>query len=147
MACNCIISRPGYTSITNSLAQAVNTNGSINFGHVVASSEAENISTLDGRELIVCHTGTYSVDVEVLGTPTASSVLMLSININGYQRAIVAFTTPATPKKTLYTVRGVFYMERGDRISVVSLGASSLTLDPATHVNEYNVNTLIQRYN
>lgn len=145
--CCPVNSRPGYSSLTNSLAQVINTNGSINFGHVVASSEGQNICTLDGNTLTVEHTGTYSIEAQVLGTPTAASVLMLSININGYQRAIVAYTTPATATKDLFIVRGVFYMEKGDSISLVNLGVATLTLDAATHINEYNVNTLIQRYN
>lgn len=137
----------GYNSLTNNLSQVLIANGTLNLGHVVAASCAQNISTLNGQTLTVNNTGTYNISVQIVGIATASVLSTLSININGVPRASVSRLIGVTPADSIYEVRGIFYMNEGDVITVTNTGIAVLTLTAPIAVNGYNVSTIIERYN
>lgn len=136
----------GYNSLTNNLSQILPVNGTLNLGHIVAASCAQNISTLSGQTLTVNNTGTYNISVQVVGIATASVLSTLSININGVPRASVSRLIGVAPTDSIYEVRGIFYVNEGDVITVTNTGVAVLTLTAPTAVNGYNVSTIIERY-
>lgn len=136
----------GYNSLTNNLAQTVASGGVINLGHVVAASCAQNISTLDGSSLVVNNDGTYNIQVDIMATPSVSSIAQIQININGVSRASIAIPTGTVVAMATYTVRGVFAMNKGDIITVTN-NAGAITLVTSPALNFYNVSTIIERYN
>lgn len=140
------MSAVGYNSLTNNLAQTVATNGVINLGHIVAASCAQNVSTLDGTSLVVNNTGVYNIQFDVVGTPTVSSTLQLQININNVSRAAISMVTGANADTDTFTVRGIFYMNKGDIITITNTGGA-FTIPAVTVLNGYNVSTIIERYN
>lgn len=141
-----IMGAVGYNSLTNSLAQTVASGGIVNLGHVVAASCAQNISTLDGSSLVVNNDGTYNIQVDIMATPSVSSIAQIQLNINGVSRAAIAIPTGAVVAMATYTVRGVFAMSKGDIITV-SNNAGAITLVASPVLNFYNVSTIIERYN
>lgn len=147
MSCFCgKKSTPGYTFITNSVAQTWATNGILQPGSILATSSANNIS-ISGSSLVVANTGTYMVDVSIMGTPgTASSTTIPTINVNGTPVYGNSYTGGATQVEGEFNVRAVLSLDKGDVITITNAGASSLTIAAATSPN-YNVNIIIERFN
>lgn len=136
----------GYNSLTNNLSQILPVNGTLNLGHIVAASCAQNISTLNGQTLTVNNTGTYNISVQAIGIATASVLSTLSININGVPIASVSRLIGVALTDSIYEVRGIFCVNKGDVITVTNTGVAVLTLTAPTAVNGYNVSTIIERY-
>lgn len=136
----------GYNSLTNNLSQILPVNGTLNLGHIVAASCAQNISTLNGQTLTVNNTGTYNISVQAIGIATASVLSTLSININGVPIASVSRLIGVALTDSIYEVRGIFCVNEGDVITVTNTGVAVLTLTAPTAVNGYNVSTIIERY-
>lgn len=49
------------------------------------------------------------------------------------------------PGESIFEVRGIFKLTKGDVITVSNIGAATLTLGQPTPTNSYNVSTIINR--
>lgn len=127
-----------FKSITNSIAQTLNTNSIISLGQVSPCNTGGNTLT------ITC-SGIYYIDVQVIATPTASSTATLAINVNGVPMSSSSIFTPATAVEQIFEVRGIFRLTKGDVVTIVNSGAATLTLVAPTPTNSYNVSTIINK--
>lgn len=59
--------------------------------------------------------------------------------------ASVSRTTTAAPGESIFEVRGLLKLSKGDIITVSNIGAATLTLAAPTPTNGYNVSTIINR--
>lgn len=59
--------------------------------------------------------------------------------------ASVSRETTAAPGESIFEVRGLFKLSKGDIITVSNIGAATLTLGSPTPTNSYNVSTIINR--
>lgn len=125
-------------SITNNIAQTLTTNSIVKLGPVSANN-------LVGSTITVMCTGTYLIDVQVIATPTASSTAVIALNVNGVPMASVSRVTTAAPGESIFEVRGLLKLSKGDIITVSNIGAATLTLAAPTPTNSYNVSTIINR--
>lgn len=125
-------------SITNNIAQTLTTNSIVRLGVVSPSNIA-------GSTITITCSGTYLIDVQVIATPTASSTAVLALNVNGVPKASVSRLTTAAPGESIFEVRGIFRLTKGDVITVSNIGAATLTLGAPTPTNSYNVSTIINR--
>lgn len=142
----CNKSYVGFTTLTNAVEQELTQDSVVNLGQINTQSKAENIEVLmGGQALQVNNCGIYSVDVEIIATPSASSDTTLAIFINGVQRATINMLSDATVSETIYSIRGIFQLNVADIITVQNVG-TTLNLEAKTQPGAYNVNTLIQRY-
>ena len=127
-----------FKSITNSIAQTLDTNSIISLGQVSPCNTG-------GQTLTVTCSGMYYVDVQVIAIPTASSIVTLAIEVNGVPMTSSSISTPATAVEQIFEVRGIFRLTKGDIITIVNTGAATLTLVAPTPTNSYNVSTIINR--
>lgn len=127
-----------FKSITNSIAQTLNTNSIISLGQVSPCNT-------NGTTLTVTCSGIYFIDVQVIATPTASSTATLAININGVPMTSSSISTPATAVEQIFEVRGIFRLTKGDIITIVNSGAATLTLAAPTPTSSYNISTIINK--
>lgn len=125
-------------SITNNIAQTLTTNSIVKLGPV-------STNNLVGSTITVMCTGTYLIDVQVIATPTASSTAVIALNVNGVPMASVSRATTAAPGESIFEVRGLLKLSKGDIITVSNIGAATLTLAAPTPTNSYNVSTIINR--
>lgn len=125
-------------SITNNIAQTLAPNSVVRLGQVSNSNLAGSTIT------IVC-SGTYLIDVQIIATPTASSTAVIALNVNGVPMASVSRATTAAPGESIFEVRGLLKLSKGDIITVTNIGAATLTLAAPTPTNSYNVSTIIDR--
>lgn len=125
-------------SITNNIAQVLTTNSIVKLGQV-------SCNNLTGSTITVVCSGTYLIDVQVIATPTASSTAVLALNVNGVPMASVSRETTAAPGESIFEVRGLFKLSKGDIITVSNIGTATLTLGSPTPTNSYNVSTIINR--
>lgn len=125
-------------SITNNIAQTLTTNSIVKLGQVCPCNT-------NGATLTVACSGTYMIDVQIIATPTASSTAVVAINVNGVPMASVSRLTTAAPGESIFEVRGIFKLTKGDIITVSNIGAATLTLGAPTPINSYNVSTIINR--
>lgn len=125
-------------SITNNIAQTLTTNSIVKLGPV-------STNNLVGSTITVMCTGTYLIDVQVIATPTASSTAVIALNVNGVPMASVSRATTAAPGESIFEVRGLLKLSKGDIITVSNIGAATLTLATPTTTNGYNVSTIINR--
>lgn len=125
-------------SITNNIAQTLTTNSIVKLGPV-------STNNLVGSTITVMCTGTYLIDVQVIATPTASSTAVIALNVNGVPMASVSRATTAAPGESIFEVRGLLKLSKGDIITVSNIGAATLTLVAPTPTNGYNVSTIINR--
>lgn len=151
MACNCCNNRrrstPGYTLVENSTAQTwAATGGLLQPGFALEHSSADNV-TVSGNSLTIENTGTYYIDVRVIGTPaTASSTVISTINVNGSPIASTSKTGGATSVMDDFGVRTIEFLNKGDVITISNTGASALTIAGVTSPG-YNVSIVIERFN
>lgn len=127
-----------FKSITNNVAQTLNTDSVVSLGQVSPYNTG-------GQTLTITCSGLYYIDVQVIATPTASSTATLAININGVSMSSSSITTAATPAEQVFEIRGIFRLTKGDIITIVNSGAATLTLTAPTSTNSYNVSTIINR--
>lgn len=127
-------------SIKNNIAQTLAPNSIVRLGQVCPCNP-------NGATITVNCSGTYFIDVQVIATPTASSTAVISINVNSVPMASVSRLTTAAPGESIFEVRGIFKLSKGDIITVSNIGAATLTLTAPTPVNSYNVSTIIERLN
>lgn len=73
------------------------------------------------------------------------STAVLALNVNGVPMASVSRETTAAPGESIFEVRGLFKLSKGDIITVSNIGAATLTLGSPTPTNSYNVSTIINR--
>lgn len=125
-------------SITNNIAQTLTTNSIVKLGPV-------STNNLVGSTITVMCTGTYLIDVQVIATPTASSTAVIALNVNGVPMASVSRATTAAPGESIFEVRGLLKLSKGDIITVSNIGAATLVLAAPTPTNGYNVSTIINR--
>lgn len=125
-------------SITNNIAQTLAPNSVVRLGQVSNSNLAGSTIT------IVC-SGIYLIDVQIIATPTASSTAVIALNVNGVPMASVSRATTAAPGESIFEVRGLLKLSKGDIITVTNIGAATLTLAAPTPTNSYNVSTIIDR--
>lgn len=125
-------------SITNNVAQTLTTNSIVKLGQVCQCNPS-------GSTITVTCSGTYLIDVQIIATPTASSTAVVAINVNGVPMASVSRLTTAAPGESIFEVRGIFRLSKGDIITVSNIGAATLTLGAPTPTNSYNVSTIINR--
>lgn len=125
-------------SITNNISQVLAPNSIVKLGQV-------NCNNLVGSTITVVCSGTYLIDIQVIATPTASSTAVIALNINGVPMASVSRATTAAPGESIFEVRGLFKLSKGDIITVSNIGAATLTLVAPTPTNSYNVSTIINR--
>lgn len=125
-------------SITNNIAQVLAPNSIIKLGRV-------SCNNLVGSTITIACSGTYFIDVQVIATPTASSTAVIAINVNGVPMASVSRATTAAPGESIFEVRGILKLSKGDIITVSNIGAATLTLGAPTPTNSYNVSTIINR--
>lgn len=125
-------------SITNNIAQTLTTNSIVKLGPV-------STNNLVGSTITIMCSGTYLIDVQVIATPTASSTAVIALNVNGVPMASVSRTTTAAPGESIFEVRGLLKLSKGDIITVSNIGAATLTLAAPTPTNGYNVSTIINR--
>lgn len=125
-------------SITNNTAQILAPNSIVKLGQV-------NLNNLTGSTITVVCSGLYLIDVQIIATPTASSTAVVAINVNGVPMASVSRATTAAPGESIFEVRGLFRLSKGDIITVSNIGAATLTLGAPTPTNSYNVSTIINR--
>lgn len=159
MACNCcnIVPRksyPGYTYITNNVAQSVIANGLVNPGSVARTSCTGNIAVVNNNSLVVRCQGTYMISVELTGTPTqpsggsgTSGTIQPTISVNGLALSSPSVPVTTTIYDTQFVVRTVTPLKSGDVITISNLGTFTLTLAEANQLGGQNVNILIERYN
>ena len=127
-----------FKSITNSIAQTLDTNSIVSLGQVSPCNTG-------GQTLTVTCSGIYYIDVQVIAIPTASSIVTLAIEVNGVPMTSSSISTPATAVEQIFEVRGIFRLTKGDIITIVNTGAATLTLAAPTPTNSYNVSTIINR--
>ena len=125
-------------SITNNIAQTLTTNSVARLGYV-------SCNNVTGSTLTIACTGTYLIDVQIIATPTASSTAVIALNVNGVPAASVSRITTATTGESIFEVRGLFKLTKGDIITVSNIGAATLILDAPTPTNSYNISTIINR--
>lgn len=125
-------------SITNNIAQTLAPNSIVKLGQV-------NLNNLTGSTITVVCSGLYLIDVQIIATPTASSTAVVAINVNGVPMVSVSRETTATPGESIFEVRGLLKLCKGDIITVSNIGAATLTLGAPTPTNSYNVSTIINR--
>lgn len=125
-------------SITNNIAQTLAPNSIVKLGQV-------NLNNLTGSTITVVCSGLYLIDVQIIATPTASSTAVVAINVNGVPMASVSRATTAAPGESIFEVRGLLKLCKGDIITVSNIGAATLTLGAPTPTNSYNVSTIINR--
>lgn len=125
-------------SITNNIAQTLTTNSIVKLGPI-------STNNLVGSTITIMCSGTYLIDVQVIATPTASSTAVIALNVNGVPMASVSRTTTAAPGESIFEVRGLLKLSKGDIITVSNIGAATLTLAAPTPTNGYNVSTIINR--
>lgn len=125
-------------SITNNIAQVLAPNSIVKLGSVSSCNTS-------GSTVTITCSGLYSIDVQVIATPTASSTAVLALNVNGVPMASVSRATTAAPGESIFEVRGIFKLTKGDVITVSNIGAATLTLGQPTPTNSYNVSTIINR--
>lgn len=153
-SCRCLNRKscPGYTYITNNVAQTVPTNSLVSPGSVVRTSCIGNILPTGNNSLTVRKTGTYMISVQLVGTPTAvgtetTGTIQPAILINGMvvSSSVVPVTT--TNYEAQYLVRAITPVCCGDIITISNLGTFTLTMDASNTQGGYNVNIVINRYN
>lgn len=127
-------------SIKNNITQVLTTNSVVRLGQVCPCNTS-------GSTITVACSGTYLIDVQIIATPTASSTAVIAINVNGVPMASVSRITTAAPGESIFEVRGLFKLSKGDIITVTNIGAATLTLGAPTPTNSYNVSTIINRLN
>ena len=125
-------------SITNNIAQTLTTNSIVKLGPI-------STNNLVGSTITIMCSGTYLIDVQVIATPTASSTAVIALNVNGVPMASVSRATTAAPGESIFEVRGLLKLSKGDIITVSNIGAATLTLAAPTPTNSYNVSTIINR--
>lgn len=125
-------------SITNNITQILTTNSVARLGYVSCNNTT-------GSTLTITCTGTYLIDVQIIATPTASSTAVIALNVNGVPAASVSIATTATPGESIFEVRGLFKLTKGDIITVSNIGDATLTLAEPTSTNSYNISTIINR--
>lgn len=153
-SCRCINrkSYPGYTSITNNVAQTVATNQLVNPGSVVRTSCLGNVIPTGNNSLTIKNSGTYYIDVQLIGTPTAAGTetegtIQPTISINGLAVASSIVPVTATIYDTQYNVRAIAPLNCGDVITISNLGSFTLTMDASNTLGGYNVSVVIERFN
>lgn len=125
-------------SITNNITQILTTNSVARLGYVSCNNTT-------GSTLTITCTGTYLINVQIIATPTASSTAVIALNVNGVPAASVSIATTATPGESIFEVRGLFKLTKGDIITVSNIGDATLTLAAPTSTNSYNISTIINR--
>lgn len=73
-------------------------------------------------------------------TSNSNSTAVIALNVNGVPMASVS---RATTGESIFEVRGIFRLTKGDVITVSNIGAATLTLGAPT--NSYNVSTIINK--
>lgn len=155
-SCRCIhrTSCPGYTFITNNVAQTVATNQLVNPGSVVRTSCIGTIVPTGNNSLTVNKTGTYMISVQLIGTPSApegssgtTGTIQPTIYINGS-----AVSSPVVPVTTTnydveFEVRVITPLCCGDVVTVANTGTFTLTMAASNTLGGYNVNIIVERYN
>lgn len=154
MSCRCINrkSYPGYTSITNNVAQVVATDQLVNPGSVVRTSCVGNITPTGNNSLTVRQTGTYYIDVQLIGTPTAvgtetEGTIQPTITVNGLEVASAVVPVTATIYDTQFNVRAITPLNCGDVVTISNSGSFTLTMESANVLGGYNVSIVIERFN
>lgn len=154
MSCRCINrkSYPGYTSITNNVAQTVATNQLVNPGSVVRTSCLGNVIPTGNNSLTIRNSGTYYIDVQLIGTPTAvgaetEGTIQPTISVNGMAVGSAIVPVTATIYDTQYNVRVITPLDCGDVVTISNLGSFTLTMDSANALGGYNVSIVIERFN
>ena len=125
-------------SITNNIAQILTTDSVVKLGPI-------STNNLVGSTVTVMCSGTYLINVQIIATPTASSTAVIALNVNGVPMASVSRATTAAPGESIFEVRGLLKLSKGDIITVSNIGAATLTLAAPTPTNSYNVSTIINR--
>ena len=125
-------------SITNNIAQILTTDSVVKLGPI-------STNNLVGSTVTVMCSGTYLIDVQIIATPTASSTVAIALNVNSVPMASISMTTTATPEESIFEVRGLLKLNKGDIITVSNIGEATLTLAVPTQTNGYNVSTIINR--
>ena len=125
-------------SITNNIAQILTTDSVVKLGPI-------STNNLVGSTVTVMCSGTYLINVQIIATPTASSTVAIALNVNGVPMASVSRATTAAPGESIFEVRGLLKLSKGDIITVSNIGAATLTLAAPTPTNSYNVSTIINR--
>lgn len=127
-------------SITNNIAQTLNTNSVARLGYISCNNTS-------GSTLTITCSGLYLINVQIIATPTASSTAVIALNVNGVPLASVSRATTAAPGESIFEVRGLFRLTKGDIITVSNIGAATLILDAPTPTNSYNISTIIDKIN
>ena len=125
-------------SITNNIAQILTTDSVVKLGPI-------STNNLVGSTVTVMSSGTYLINVQIIATPTASSTVAIALNVNSVPMASISMATTATPEESIFEVRGLLKLNKGDIITVSNIGEATLTLAVPTQTNGYNVSTIINR--
>ena len=125
-------------SITNNIAQILTTDSVVKLGPI-------STNNLVGSTVTVMCSGTYLIDVQIIATPTASSTVAIALNVNSVPMESISMATTATPEESIFEVRGLLKLNKGDIITVSNIGEATLTLEVPTQTNGYNVSTIINR--
>lgn len=125
-------------SITNNIAQTVATNSIIQLGFV-------NCNNQTGTTITITCSGKYYIDTQVIATPSANTTSGIALNINGIPFASVSRATTQNLEQSIYEVRGIFNLQRGDIITITNVGEASLDLAVPGTTNGYNISTIIER--
>ena len=125
-------------SITNNIAQILTTDSVVKLGPI-------STNNLVGSTVTVMCSGTYLIDVQIIATPTASSTVAIALNVNSVPMESISMATTATPEESIFEVRGLLKLNKGDIITVSNIGEATLTLAVPTQTNGYNVSTIINR--
>lgn len=142
----------GYTYITNNAAQTVANDQLVNPGSVVRTSCIGTIVPTGNNALTVTKTGTYLIDVQLIGTPTAvgaetEGTIQPTISVNGLALSSPVVPVTATNYDTQFIARVITPLECGDIITITNLGSFTLAMDASNTLGGYNVNILIERFN
>lgn len=149
---NTVPRRTGYTFITNNSAQTVATNQLVNPGSIVHTSCIGNIIPTGNNSLTFRSCGTYQIDVEIIGTPTAvgsetTGTIQPTINVNGMAIASPVINVTTTNYESQYNVRAITPIRAGDKVTISNLGSFTLTMGASNTLGGYNVNIIIKKLN
>lgn len=155
-SCKCINRKscPGYTYITNNVAQTVSTNRLVMPGSVVRTSCIGTVVPTGNNSLTIKKTGTYMISVQLIGTPTApagstatTGTIQPTITVNGTVISSAVVPVAATNYDAEFFVRVISPICCGDVVTISNLGTFTLTMAESNTLGGYNVNIVVERFN
>lgn len=143
---------PGYTYITNNIEQTVATDQLVIPGSVVRTSCIGTIVPTGNNALTITKTGTYLIDVQLIGTPVASGAetegtIQPTISVNGLILSSPVIPVTATNYETQFLVRAITPLECGDVVTFTNTGSFSLEMAASNVLGGYNINIIFERFN